>query len=118
MSDSKTVYLDLDAIVPEKDVVVKLDGQDHKLEPVTVEQFISNIQVMEKLGSGNLNVEDEKNLIVDMLLQVFPTIKRERLNSLKLMQLNAMIDFAREHGGENKVKNEATEEAREAGNPQ
>ena len=70
MSDNK-IFLDLDAIVPEKDVFIVLDKQEHRLAPLTVEQFVINMRNMEKLGKGNLDVETEQGMIVNMLEQVF-----------------------------------------------
>jgi hypothetical protein len=104
------VLLDLDAIVPEKDVVIVLDKQEHKLVPVTVENFVKNMKTMEKLGTGALDNETEKNLIVEMLGQVFPTVPAGRFDKLTMQQLNTLLTFSRENSGEDQVEKEATSE--------
>lgn len=109
MSDNK-IFLDLDAIVPEKDVFIVLDKQEHRLAPLTVEQFVINMRNMEKLGKGNLDVETEQGMIVNMLEQVFPTVPKSRFNQMTMVQLNTLIEFARTEGGETKVQQEATTE--------
>lgn len=107
MTDNpNAVYLDLDGIVPEKEVYIKLDKQDHKLAPITVDQFVKNLQTMQKLGTGKLSIEEEQSLMVEMLEQVFPSVPKGRLNTLTLLQLNTLINFSREHSGEKQVEAE------------
>jgi hypothetical protein len=108
MAKTNTVYLDLDTVVPEMEIVVKLDKKSHPLMPISVEDFVKNIQTLEKLGTGQLDAATEKGLIVDMLVQVLPSIGTERLNKLSMLQLNKLIDFTREHSGEKKVEAAAT----------
>lgn len=107
MSNPNRVTLDLDAIVPEKDVVLKLDGKEHPLVPVTVDNFVKNIQTMEKLGTGQLDMATEKNVIVEMLEQVFPSVEKGRFGKLSMLQLNQLLTFARSNSGEEEVSKEA-----------
>ncbi|MCK1543425.1 hypothetical protein IVB12_16025 [Bradyrhizobium sp. 179] len=109
MSNPNRVVLDLDAIVPEKDVVLKLDNKEHPLHPVTVENFVKNMKTMEKLGTGALDTEQEKNLIVEMLEQVFPTVEKGRFARLTMIQLDQLLTFARANSGEEQVATEASE---------
>src|SRR4051812_28489368 len=111
MQKPDAIYLDLDGIRPEKQIIIKLDGVDHELKPVTVEDFVENIQTMQKLGTGNLDVATEKAMLVDMLAQVLPTIGAPRLSKLTMQQLHTLIDFCREHNGEKDVPKEAVKEA-------
>lgn len=104
---SKKVVLDLDAIVPEKDVVLKLDGKEHPLVPVTVDNFVRNMKTMQKLGTGTLDTEEEKNVIVAMLSQVFPSVPEGRFGKLSMPQLNQLLTFARSNSGEEEVATEA-----------
>jgi hypothetical protein len=107
MSNPNQIVLDLDAIVPEKDVVLKLDKQDHPLVPVTVDNFVKNMKTMQKLGTGQLDTETEKGLIVEMLEQVFPSVEKGRFGKLTMIQLNTLLNFARDNSGENDVQKEA-----------
>lgn len=110
---TNTVYIDLDAVKPDKEIVVKLDGVDHPVEPITVEQFVENMQTMERLGLGNLSAKEEKDLMVQMLVQTLPSIGADRLNKLQLIQLNALIEFTRKYNGETKVADEVKKETTE-----
>jgi hypothetical protein len=107
MANPNRVVLDLDAIVPEKDVVLKLDGKEHALVPVTVDNFVKNMKTMEKLGTGALDTEKEKNMIVEMLEQVFPSVEKGRFGRLTMQQLNQLLTFARSNSGEEEVATEA-----------
>jgi hypothetical protein len=107
MPNPNQIVLDLDAIVPEKEVVLKLDKQDHPLVPVTVNNFVKNMKTMKKLGTGALDEETEKGLIVEMLEQVFPSVAKGRFGELTMVQLNTLLNFARDNSGENDVQKEA-----------
>src|SRR6202007_1538614 len=104
MTDTKTntSFLDLDSIVP-PEVVVKLGGKEHKLSPITVEDFIANTKAIQDYAKGEQNLEGELELIIDMLLRAFPTMDREMLKKLSQPQLDALGAFAQQHNGSKKV---------------
>jgi len=111
MSDDTTMFLDLDSVVPEKEVVVKLGGQDHKLVPITVEGFIQNTKEIEAFTKiTNPTPEDEISLTIGMLQRSFPTMTAELLRGLTVLQLNKLNEFAQSNNGAKKVEEEAAAE--------
>jgi hypothetical protein len=107
MSDPK--YIDLDALAPEVDVVIKLDGQSHKLATLTVEDFIQNTKAIQELPAGS-TIEQEYETVVSMLVRCFPTITKARFHKLSLVQLNAILNFARENSGQTSIEEDMKKE--------
>src|SRR5665213_4517497 len=103
-------YLDLDAILPDNDVVVRLGGVEHKLVPISLEDFVKNTKAVQNMNAS-VDPTDEMALVCDMLFRAFPTMTPEIANKLTLIQLNALMDFAMEQNGGKKVQKEAAEEA-------
>jgi hypothetical protein len=118
MSSKATNFLDLDAVAPEVDLTVKLNGKKHKLKPLSVEDFIKNTQDQMSL-SGASNVEDEVNLVLKMLTRAFPTIAEDELRAVPLNKLWKLLEFARDNNGSGKVEDEARaeQEAKASENP-
>lgn len=110
---SSPKFLDLDATDPNTpEVVIKLKGIEHKLVPLTLDGFIANTKAMNRL-STKATMEDEMDLICEMLIRSFPTMTREMLGSIELAKLNALMDFANAHNGQDKVSGEADAEVAE-----
>lgn len=113
-------YIDLDAVVPQNEVVVKLDGADHRLVPITLEDFVKNTKLVEKLNEGDKTdgeaLELQVNTLIDMVGRAFPTIGADRLRRLNIPQLNQLLDVAKSNNGQETVEKEAAAEA--AANPQ
>jgi hypothetical protein len=78
--------------------------------PVTVENFVKNMKTMEKLGTGNLDTETEKNVIIEMLGQVFPSVPEGRFGKLTMQQLDQLLTFSRANSGEQQVEEAAATE--------
>lgn len=105
-------FIDLDAIVPDE-VVVKLGGIEHKLVPLSVEDFINNTKDVEKYASEVISTEAEIEMVSKMLMRAFPTMTVEMLRKLTLPQLQTLVQFAQDHNGQRQV-----EKDNEAENPQ
>ena len=114
LTDNTVKYLDLDA-VKQAEVVVKLNGKSHKLKPVSVSDFVENTKLIASLGP-NADLETEMATIIKMLLRSFPTMVETDLTNLSFDQLNKLLEFAKEFGGQKSVEDEITKES--AGNPQ
>ncbi len=110
-----TKFLDLDAVDMGAEVVIKLQGIEHKLKPVSVGDFIANTKLVQGLGVAT-DVETEVQTIITMLIRAFPTMTREMLIDLPIAALNKMFAFAQENNGTQKVEEEAKAEAE--ANPQ
>ena len=106
----KTTYLDLDAVVADNEVVVKLGGVEHKLVPITLEDFVRNTKIVQDMGVTT-DPETEMKLVTDMLFRAFPTMTPEITNKLTLIQLNTLMEFAQKHNGTKKVEKEAGDDA-------
>jgi hypothetical protein len=114
MSASPT-YLDLDAIETEVNLVVKLKGHEHRMVPITVQDFIQNMQIVQSMGTAG-DITKEMELLITMLDKVFPTITRDELWKLTLPQLQAMFNMAQKLGGAEAVADEAKEKLAAEGN--
>lgn len=115
---SKVTILDLDAVIPEREVVVKLDGKDHKLVPVTLEDYLKNTKLIRDLATGGEDVDFQKefDIAIDMVDRAFPSITKDRLQKLTLIQLNKLAEFARGADG-TEVAKDAEVQAAEANPP-
>ena len=105
-----TTYLDLDAVVPDNDVVVKLGGIEHTLVPITLEDFVRNTKAVQVMNASE-DPDAEMGIVTDMLFRAFPSMTPEITNKLTLIQLNKLLDFAMEHNGAKRVQTEAGEDA-------
>ena len=108
-------YLDLDAIDTEFTLVVKLDGTDHKLQPISLEDFVANLRKIQEMGVTTDPMQ-EVEMLVEMLSKAFPSIGEPRLRKLTLPQLSALMEKAREFNGENAVTREAKAQLASEGN--
>lgn len=107
MAENNVRYLDLDAVLAETpEVVIKLFGKEHKLAPLSVDDFLGNLKIVEKLGL-NPSTEEEIAAVKQMLLKSFPTVGEEDLRKLTLSQLQRFLEFAQEANGESEVKEAA-----------
>ena len=113
MAKDDIKYLDLDSVDSGLEVVVKLDGVEHKLQQVTVEDFIANTKLLQNM-KAEASLEEEVEVVITMLLRAFPTMNREQLRKLSMAKLNAILDFAQKHNGSKDGESEAKSE----GNPQ
>jgi hypothetical protein len=103
-------YLDLDAVVPDNDVVVKFGGKEHKLVPITLEDFVKNTKAVQAMGTST-DPDAEMAVIKDMLQRAFPTITPDMTLKFSLLQLNTLLDFAMKHNGSKKVEEAAEADA-------
>lgn len=103
-------YLDLDAVLPDTEVTVKLGGVEHKLVPITLEDFVRNTKIVQVMGATT-DPDKEMAMVTDMLFRAFPTMTQEITNKLTLVQLNRLMEFSMEHNGAKKVEQEAGKDA-------
>jgi len=117
MTEKKSgpIVLDLDELVKDE-FVVKLNGREHKLHPVTLGSFLENIKDIEKIGKA-ASIEDEIGLTRKMLQRAFPTMEMNDLDGLTLVQMNKILDFAYEHNGQKANEKKNSEEASGGSNP-
>lgn len=111
---TKTMFLDLDAVKPEVDVSIKINGTTHNLVPPSVEDFLENTKMIQAAATQT-DLQAQFDMTIKMLIRAFPTLPEKDLRGLTLPQLNRLIEFAQEHSGEKKVSGEM--EAAAAENP-
>jgi hypothetical protein len=108
------VLIDLDAVQAEVEFVIKLDGKEHPVKPVSLEDFIANTKIMQKAATGDeISMEQELELVLSVVDRSIPTIGMERLRKLTMIQLKALQDAAMQMNGTDEVKKEAAAEAAE-----
>tara|TARA_B110000037_G_C16979649_1_gene448455 strand:- start:297 stop:692 length:396 start_codon:yes stop_codon:yes gene_type:complete len=98
MSEGKLPkFLDLDELGGNAAVSIKLNGKDHPLEEMSVEDFIwsqkelAKLENLEKEGKGNDEIAFERN--IEIIARQFPTASVEDFRQLKMSQLTALTDF-------------------------
>jgi hypothetical protein len=107
-----TRYLDLDAVLPDTEVVVKLKGVEHKLVPITLADFVKNTKAVQNMAAS-ADPEAEMAMVTDMLFRAFPSMTADITDGLTLIQLNRLLDFALANNGARKVEQEASKDAAE-----
>lgn len=113
-----TTFIDLDEVVPETEMVLKLKGKEHKLVPTSVDTFVTNLKALEGLGL-NASMVDEIETTISIVKRAFPTIPEPDLRALTLPQLKKISDAARGVSGEiTTTSPEAKAEAEATGNAQ
>lgn len=107
---SKVKFLDLDALEDKDEFVIKINGEQHKLVPITVRNFVKNTKIVANLPQ-NMTVEEETTVIIEMLGRAFPTIPEDDLWEIPLDKLNTLLEFAQQNNGSNAVNEKAEAEA-------
>jgi len=110
---SKKKLLNLDELAGDE-IVIILNGNEHKLKESTVEDFIANAKDIESVGKS-ASIEEEMELSKKMLKRSFPTLKDEDIMNLTMPQINKLVQFARDAGGESKVEEEIKQDAAKEG---
>jgi hypothetical protein len=108
-----TKILNLDTIeTPEK--VLHFHGVDHKFQPFTVEQFITEMKRAEERDKDGAKIETSEavTMMVAMIKRSFPTVEEADLAVLPLDRLKVISDFV------NDVNEEEGVQAVEASKPE
>ena len=109
----KTKYLDLDSVLAdEPEVVVKLNGKEHKLAPLSVSGFVENVKQAQALPNEP-TIDQEVDMMIDVLLRSFPSMQREELLKLSFAHLNRIVEFSQNATGQAAVEQEAAKDAAE-----
>lgn len=97
-------YLDLDALVAVQKVL-KFQGEEYALAEITVDDFIVNVELVQKLGSSP-SFKEEMETVITMLKRAFPTFPEDKMRKLPLSALNRILAFAQANDGSEKVADE------------
>lgn len=90
---TKVLNLDELETAVEKEIVV--DGTSHKMVPLSVEEFISNMKEIEAIQEAGteLTPSDTFERSLNMILRAFPTLTAERVRQMKTHQVDALFNF-------------------------
>lgn len=117
-----TQYIDLDLCLEKTPrVVFKLDGEEHEVKEMTVEDWIEVTKEIEAMPA-EASTEQELSALQSMVHRRLPSISHDRLMKLTMYQLGVILEFARQNNGEEAAETEmaaAQDTAREvaASNP-
>jgi hypothetical protein len=101
--------LNLDEIAPAEERVIKLDGEEHNLKVLTVEDVIANARAADRMKATKDEIE-QFEILIEMVARSFPSVPAARWHKMSLQHLNAIFQFAQELG------KEAEKEAQSEGN--
>lgn len=111
MAQEPTRFLDLDAVSEAPPLItVKLEGRDHHLVPLSVDDFVQNQRGMQSLGAMT-DIEEEIRVVMEMLCRAFPSMTPAMLGKVKLDKMFQLLAFANASNGANKTEEEAMAEA-------
>lgn len=102
----ETRFLDLDALVPDIAVSIKIDGEKHEMAEMSVKDFVWAQKItgeQKKLDPETMTDEDHENVLksmVDVLHRQFPTCDRTKIAALPISKLTALIKFTGQLGAE------------------
>lgn len=116
MTTPQPVYLDLDAVVSPAVFVVKFKGKEHQVAESSVKDFITTAREVEKV-SLKQSVEADFELSLSIIQRCLPTIPKEDLETLTILQLNAMRDYVMVANGEKAEAAPATGEGAQGNVP-
>jgi len=94
---AKNKLLNLDELATDEQVI-KLDSVDHFMRELTVQEFINKAREARKAGDTKVEtpteIDQQVEMVIGIIDDLFPTIGKERLGKLKLPHLNAILEFA------------------------
>ncbi|CCG43294.1 hypothetical protein [Magnetospirillum molischianum] len=88
-----TKMLNLDAVKPKTERVLKLKGQEHAQAPLSVGDFIDNARASRRLAEKPDLVE-EFELVLGMVGRSFPTVPETDLRALTFEQLSTILSWS------------------------
>ena len=111
MSNQDVKFLDLDALAPKEVFRIKLNGKEHEMKQMTVEDFVWATKEAEMRENSGSPVE-MISMMIDVLKRQFPTIEEDEFRGIGFEKLAAILDFTRkvaEEGSEAAIQEAAAE---------
>lgn len=95
-----TKVLNLDALETEIEKSVTVDGVDHAMKPLSVEEFVNNMKEIEAIQAAGAEITPseafERSLV--MIVRAFPSLEEARVRKMTTPQIDALFAFVQ---GEN-----------------
>src|SRR5210317_2563167 len=104
MSEKQVKFLDLDALATKEIIRIKLNGKDHEMKQMTVEDFVWATKEAEIRDGDETDPSKMINMMIEVLGRQFPTIEDQEFRSMGFDKLAALLDFTR------KIASEGSEE--------
>lgn len=89
-----TKLLNLDTLGKEPRTLV-IDGVEHVVEDMSVENFIKTTKVAEQLAESNAPLSEQVAAASDLIHRAVPTLSVERLSKLPVRHLQTIVAFVR-----------------------
>ena len=112
MSNQDVKFLDLDALAPKEVFRIKLNGKEHEMKQMTVEDFVWATKEAEARQDEDGDPAAMLRMMIDVLQRQFPSIDKEEFKELGFDKLAAILDFTRqvaEEGSEAAIAEAAAE---------
>mgnify|MGYP001073623960 CR=1 FL=1 len=94
-----TQFVDLDSVVDESPLQLKLNGKIHLLKVADVETFLINLKEIEELPL-DASPRQEIELYMRLIKRAFPTIEDTELRKLTMAQLKKVNEVAQGVSGQ------------------
>lgn len=91
-----TKVLNLDQLETTIDKVVTIKGVDHRMTPLSVEDFINQMKEIDEATSSEMTALEMYELSLRVILRAFPTITEAQLRTLNTWQIDALYAFLKE----------------------
>ena len=108
---SNIAYLDLDAVAPPLELVIKYKGKEYPVETPSVDDFIFNIRMAKEMAKSTGGLDEEMDHLIKLLARAVPTMGEDLMRKLKVHQLEAMLKFAHEANGQKAAEQTMEEKA-------
>lgn len=95
-------YLDLDAIAPKVAFKIRLDGEDHFMKEMSVEDFVwATNEAQKQLDNyDNMTPKEMVESMIAVLSRQFPTVKEKQFKDMGLEKMRRLMEFTRELAAE------------------
>jgi hypothetical protein len=91
-----TKVLNLDQLETTIDKVVTIKGVDHRMTPLSVEDFINQMKEIDQATSSDMTALEMYELSLKVILRAFPTIPETQLRALNTFQIDSLYAFLKE----------------------
>lgn len=95
-----TKVLNLDSLETNIEKVIQVDGVEHVMRPLSVEEFVENMKELEAIQKGGVEIDPSEAFerSLTMILRAFPTLSEDRVRKMNVTQVDAIFAFVQ---GEN-----------------
>ena len=94
-----TTVINLDDLTSEPKVVIKIGTAEHAMKPLSVQDLIDNLKLVEEMGM-NPGIPAEIEAGIKIITRAFPTLTEEQIRALPVEVLMQLVAIARGGDGE------------------